>query len=153
MVGYSEVQQLSLESIRMINKNGISCGILTKGVLRPNLRNWISGIIMEYLWFRWMKNFEKMGTWGGAYQERIDALRYLHSKGMHTWVHMEPYPTPNIISQDLNEILEEISFVDSIDFCRWNYSSLISHFPDSNGFYRAMEEQVRTFCEAHGIEY
>ena len=154
MVGYPEVRQLSLESIRMINQNGISCGILTKGVLPPELaeldqRN-SYGISLVSLDEEFRERWEP----GAApYQERIDALRYLHNKGMHTWVHMEPYPTPNIISQDLNEILEEISFVDSIDFGRWNYSSMISHFPDSNGFYRAMEEQVRTFCESHGIEY
>ena len=64
---------------------------------------------------------------------------------------MEPYPTPNVISQDLNEILEEISFVDSIDFGHWNYSSLIS-FPRFGHFTVAMEEQIRTFAK-HGIEY
>ena len=58
------------------------------------------------------EEFRKKWEPGAApYQERIDALRYLHSKGMHTWVHMEPYPTPNIISKDLTEILEEISLL------------------------------------------
>ncbi|HOG60622.1 MAG TPA: radical SAM protein [Flexilinea sp.] len=154
MVGYPEVRQLSLASIGMINQNGIPCGILTKGVLPPELAEMDQrnsyGISLVSLDEEFRERWEP----GAApYRERIDALRYLHNKGMHTWVHMEPYPTPNVISQDLNEILEEISFVDSIDFGRWNYSSLISHFPDSDAFYRAMEEQVRTFCEAHGIEY
>ena len=33
-----------------------------------------------------------------------------HENGFKTWVSIEPYPTPNIINQNLQDILESISF-------------------------------------------
>jgi hypothetical protein len=38
----------------------------------------------------------------------------LHDAGCKTWVSIEPYPTPNFIEQDLNDILCAISFCDKI---------------------------------------
>ena len=59
-------------------------------------------------------------------KERIAALRTLHDAGCKTWVSIEPYPTPNFIEQDLNEILEAISFCDKIIFGRLNYNKKVS---------------------------
>ena len=51
---------------------------------------------------------------------------------------MEPYPTPNIIKQDLMEILEAVSFVDEIVFGRLNYNVKSSEFKYSKEFYNSL---------------
>ena len=69
------------------------------------------------------ENFHKEFEPGSAsYKDRIDSLKHLYDKGFKTWVSIEPYPTPNIIRQDLMKILEAISFVDKIIFGRLNYN-------------------------------
>ena len=40
------------------------------------------------------------------FSDRINALKKLHNAGCYTWVSIEPYPTPNIIDQDLALILD-----------------------------------------------
>jgi DNA repair photolyase len=50
------------------------------------------------------------------YVERIAALRRMHEAGRRTPVHIEPYPTPNIIEQDLRVMLEAVAFVDHLFF-------------------------------------
>lgn len=54
-----------------------------------------------------------------------------------TWVSVEPYPTPNIIEQDIRDILDEISFTDKIIFGRTNYSKEISSYKDIKSFIRS----------------
>lgn len=66
---------------------------------------------------------------------------------------MEPYPTPNIIQQDLRQILESISFVDRIIFGRTNYSTDVSRYKPHKEFYNAMAMEVIQFCEGKGISY
>lgn len=63
-----------------------------------------------------------------AYVERIAALKALHDKGCRTWVSIEPYPTPNIIEQDLLEILNAVSFTNKLIFGRTNYSKEITAY-------------------------
>lgn len=67
------------------------------------------------------------------YKDRIDCLRTLHDKGVKTWVSIEPYPTPNIIDQDFQEILEAVSFVDKIIFGKLNYNSTCKNIGSSMG--------------------
>ena len=85
--------------------------------------------------------------------QRIGALRSLHEAGLKTWVSMEPYPTPNIVTQDIREILKAVSFVDRIVFGRWNYSNRCTSFPHSPEFYNAMAEHVARSCDRHGIDF
>ena len=152
MAGYPEVQELSYEAIRMINAAGIPCDVLTKGVLPAKLadldkrnRYQISLVSID-------EEFRKKWEPGAPpFDERIAALRELHEKGAQTGVHMEPYPTPNIFTQELTEVLQAISFVDSIDLMSWNYSRLTAQFPDAGGFYQAMQDQLRDFCAPRGI--
>ena len=86
------------------------------------------------------------------YAERIYALRRLHETERRTLVHIEPYPTPNIIEQDLRTILEAVSFVDHIFFSGWNYNTRVSKFPESARFYRRQTDLVQRFCMERGME-
>jgi len=66
---------------------------------------------------------------------------------------MEPYPTPNLIKQDLMEILEAVSFVDKIVFGRLNYNVKSSEFKYSREFYNALALSVINFCKGNRINY
>jgi hypothetical protein len=66
-------------------------------------------------------------------------LRELHGYGCRTLVHIEPYPTPNIIEQDLRELLDTVDFADEIWLGSWNYNNLAKQYPGYRVFY---EEQL-----------
>ena len=87
------------------------------------------------------------------YQERIKALRALHDAGCKTWVSIEPYPTPNFIEQDLNEILEAISFCDKIIFGRLNYNKKVSEYKEHKAYFNELAERVIAYCETNGKQY
>lgn len=152
MVRHPEVQALCLDSIRMINAAGIPCIILTKGILPMELaeldkrnRYGISLVSLD-------EEFRHRWEPGAApYRDRIAALQALHEKGAQTWVHMEPYPTPNLAAQNIDEILKAISFTDQIDFGGLNYNSIIQQFPDAGSFYQAMRIRVEMYCTKHRI--
>ena len=86
-------------------------------------------------------------------QSRLASLRYLHDHGCQTWVSVEPYPTPNIIEQELLPLLESISFVDKIIFGRLNYNKLATEYKEHKKFYNTCAETVIHFCEAQHIAY
>lgn len=149
MYGYLEVRELSLSLIELINAHGIKCSVLTKGCLPQELADTIRfpqenilGISLVSL----DENFRKEWEPGAApYEERIGSLRQLHDYGCYTLVHIEPYPTPEIITQDLSKLLERVSFADEIYFGRWNYNKRISNYPDHQSFYRQQAEIVEQF--------
>jgi DNA repair photolyase len=95
----------------------------------------------------------KIESGAAPIQERIAAIRRLHDLGCRTWVSMEPYPTPNIIEQELDDILEEISFVDKIIFGRTNYSKEVTAYKTHRDFYNQKAQEVIDFCESRGIQY
>ena len=64
------------------------------------------------------------------YLERIKSLKRLHDAGCKTWVSIEPYPTPNILDQEILPILETISFADKIIFGRLNYNKQVTAYKD-----------------------
>lgn len=78
-------------------------------------------------------------------------MKALHRAGLKTWVSIEPYPTPNIIHQDLHEILEQVAFVDRIVFGKWNYSGRIGEYAEHKRFYDATASEVVDFCASHSI--
>ncbi|WP_139019525.1 hypothetical protein [Eggerthella sp. HGA1] len=109
--------------------------------------------------------------------ERIASLKALHDAGCRTWVSMEPWPSPTILAaatgtrddaaheasygtsiaevlwmmrgfKALDELLEEVSFVDKITFGRWDYGSS-SEWED---YYNSCTDNVRTFCAVRNIE-
>ena len=123
MYGYDDIKELSLQVIEIINSYNIPCNILTKGILPKELINTKNincyGITLVSLDEKFREKYEP-GT--ADYKERIASLKRLHDHGFKTWVSIEPYPTPNIVNQRLDEILEEVSFVDKIIFGRLNYN-------------------------------
>ena len=155
MMGHDEVAGLSLEIIARLNARGIKVTTLTKGlypgVLSDNgfLRNNEYGITLVSLA---ETHREKYEPYAASCMERIESLKALHDAGLRTWVSIEPYPTPNIIGQDLTQLLAEIDFVDRIVFGRLNYSKDVGLYRDYAGFYDECAMEVRRFCRDQGIE-
>jgi len=152
MYGYDEIEKISLAAIRKLNDAGIKCTVLTKGLLPTDLAEFFKD--NEYgitLVSRDEEYRKKIEPGAAPYADRLGALRFLHDKGCKTWVSIEPYPTPNIIKQDLNGILETISFTDKIIFGRTNYSKEITSYVEHRAFYNEQAEQVVAFCKERNI--
>ena len=154
MYGYDEVSRMSIEIIKKLNAAGIKCTALTKGILPIELADLSPeneyGITLVSLDEGFRKEMEPNTA---SYQDRIASLRALHDAGCKTWVSIEPYPTPNLIEQDLNEILEAISFCDKIIFGRLNYNKKVSEYKDYKAYFNELAEQVIAYCKANGKQY
>lgn len=154
MYGYDDIKALSLAVIRKLNDAGIKCSVLTKGLLPIELKEYSKdneyGITLVSLNEDYRKRIEP----GAApYKQRLSSLRALHDAGFKTWVSIEPYPTPNIIEQNLDDILEAISFTDKIIFGRTNYNKEISAFKNHKEFYNEQANIVIEFCITNNINY
>jgi len=154
MYGYGEICDMSLAALKKLNDADIKCSVLTKGTLPKELaklsKNNEYGITLVSLDEKYRKKIEP----GSApYKDRIASLKYLHDKGFRTWVSIEPYPTPNLIEQDLDEILEELAFTDKIIFGRTNYNSEVSAFKQHREFYNEQANKVIKFCKKHKKDY
>jgi len=157
MYKQKEIKDLTLEIIEKLNKNGIRCTVLTKGVLPKELVNEQKysrkneyAITLVSLNEKFRKDFEP----GAApFRARIKSLKYLHDHGLKTWVSMEPYPTPNLVRQDLNNILNSIGFVNKIIFGKLNYNSKVSEFKERTEFYQNCADIVIDFCTDRKINY
>lgn len=150
MCGHDDIRGLSIEAIRMLNDAGIPCTVLTKGVLPAELSDLDRvnpyGISLVSLDEGFRGRFEP----GAApFADRIAALHRLHDAGCPTWVSMEPYPAPDMVEQDLEEVLESVSFADRIVFGRLNYAK--SSYPDVAGWYADRAREVMRFCDDRGI--
>jgi DNA repair photolyase len=154
MRGYPEIAEMSIAAIRKLNAAGIKCSILTKGILPAELaelsRENEYGITLVSL----DENFRaKMEPGASAYADRLAALRAIHDAGCNTWISIEPYPTPNLVEQDINGLLDAVSFADKIIFGRTNYSKAVSAYAEHRAFYNEQAQVVIAFCEEHGIAY
>lgn len=154
MFGYDEIAEMSMKSIRKLNENGIKCCILTKGLLPVELADMSKeneyGITLISL----NENFrEKMEPFAAGYRERLESLRTLHDRGCKTWISMEPYPTPNLIKQDLGSLLENVGFVDKIIFGRMNYNPVVTKYTEHRHFYNECATEVIRFGEMNKIQY
>jgi len=157
MYKQKEVSDLTLKIIKRLNQDNIRCTVLTKGIYPKDLenieeygRNNEYGVTLISL----NKNFkDKYEPGSASYLSRIKFLKYLHDKGLNTWVSMEPYPTPNLVKQDLAKILEKISFVDKIVFGKLNYNVKITQFENNKDFYEKQARQVVDFCNKNNIDY
>jgi len=157
MYNQPEVGELSLKIIDKLNQNRIRCTVLSKGFYPKELadRNGQStnneyGITLVSLNENFRKEFEPNSA---SFKDRIKSLKHLHDKGFKTWVSMEPYPTPNLIEQDLIKILETVSFVNKIIFGRLNYSVKSSEFKYTKEFYNSLARSVIKFCKENRISY
>lgn len=154
MYRYDEVCEMSMNAIRLLNENGIKCTVLTKGILPIELATLSDeneyGITLASLTEAFRKRMEPHSA---KYKDRLAALQALHERGCRTWVSMEPYPTPNLVRQKLDKILDAVSFTDRIIFGRTNYSKEVNAFPDQKDYYNQCANRVIEFCTEHGIDY
>lgn len=154
MYKYDEIKELSLRSLEKLNRAEIKCTVLTKGLLPLELTNLSKqnkyGITLISL----NENLrERIEPFAAPYADRIKSLYDIHKEGFKTWVSIEPYPTPNIIDQDLKQILNEIKFVDKIIFGRTNYSKQITAYKMHKQFYNEQAQLVIDFCSENNIQY
>lgn len=158
MYEYDEIAKMSLEAIHLLNLNGIKCTVLTKGILPSELSDKKKysieneyGITLVSLNEQYRQHME---PYAAPYRERLESMKVLSDAGCKTWVSMEPYPTPNLIEQDIFELLEEISFADKIIFGRTNYSTEVSKgYPKHKLFYNEKAQEVIDFCVKRNIAY
>ncbi|MFZ2193163.1 MAG: radical SAM protein [Candidatus Moraniibacteriota bacterium] len=156
MYGQDEVEEMTLKIINRLNKDGIRCTVLTKGILPKELADKSYSLKNEYgiTLVSLDPKFHKIYEPGASpINERFEALKYLHKQGLKTWVSLEPYPTPSIIQQDFLELLEKVKFADKIIFGSWNYNSQVSEYKDRKKFYLECVNTLRKFCEENGIKY
>jgi DNA repair photolyase len=153
-----EIKDLTLNIIERLNKEDIKVTILTKGfypdeILNDSfLKDNEYGITLVSLNNKFKQEFEPFSS---SYEKRIDSLRKLHDAGLKTWVSIEPYPTPNLDETAVNieNILEEIMFVDKIIFGKLNYNVNSSRFCNNKSFYSETSERVLDFCKKNSIKY
>lgn len=154
MYGYPEISDMSIAAIRKLNAAGIKCTALTKGILPIELAELSKENEYGITFVSMNEEYRaKMEPGAAPYVERLAALRALHDAGCRTWVSMEPYPTPNLIEQNLHDLLEAVSFVDKIIFGRTNYSTEVSSYKDHKAYYNELAKEVISFCEERGIQY
>lgn len=154
MYGYPEISDMSLKIIKKLNDNGIKCTALTKGVFPRELSS--TSRVNEYgiTLISLDENFREEYEPGSApYVDRISGLKKLHEQGFKTWVSIEPYPTPNIVKQELRDILEAVSFTDKIIFGRLNYNKKVSEYKEYKKYYNELSDQVIRFCKSRDIDY
>ncbi len=154
MYQHDDITQLSLQVLRRANAEGIRCSVLTKGLLPEALTELPLdneyGITVVSLNDDFVNRYEP----GAApIIDRLASLRALADAGKKTWISIEPYPTPNLIEQDLPEILEAVSFADKIIFGRLHYNKVVSAYPEHKQFYNERAKEVIDFCEQRGIAY
>ena len=140
-----------------MNKDNIKVVTISKGAYPKKLSNREKyGTENEYgsTIVSLSENFRKNVEPGAApIRERIKSLKRLHDSGLKTWVSIEPYPTPNIIKQNIEDILQQVSFVDEIVFGKWNYNKIVGYFDQYRSFYNEKAIKVINFCEKRNIKY
>lgn len=152
-----EVRELTLKIIEKLNYHNIKCTVLTKGIYPGSLKNKEKygknneyGITLVSLNYDFKNKFEPFSA---PYSKRIKSLKCLHDAGLKTWVSIEPYPTPNLIQQDLRELLQSIYFVDKIIFGKLNYNTQSNLFTNNEAFYEECANTIIKFCKNRGIDY
>ncbi len=154
MYEYDEVCQMSIDAIKKLNDAGIKCVILTKGILPESLAELSDkneyGITLITLDEEYRKRVE---PYAAPIDKRLSSLHKLHELGKKTWISMEPYPTPNLIKQDIQQLLKAVSFTDKIIFGRTNYCKKVTAYKTHKKFYNEKAEEVIKFCEEYGIKY
>jgi len=148
---FSPIKDLTLKIIKRLNAEGIKVTVLTKGIYPQELVNIAKfsrdneyGITLVSLNEKFRKSFEPFTA---PFEDRIKSLEFLHDKGLKTWVSIEPYPTPNLVKQDINKLLEKIAFVDKVIFGKMNYNTESTRFPEAETFFIDCSKKVIDFCQ------
>lgn len=154
MYEYEEIEKMSLAAINKLNQAEIQCTILSKGILPIELSDYSKNNEYGTTLVSLDENYRAhMEPGAASYDARLTALRALHGKGCKTWVSLEPYPTPNLVEQNLDIILKEISFTGKIIFGRTNYSKEVTLFKGHRDFYNEQADKVIKFCKKYNIKY
>jgi DNA repair photolyase len=156
MYCHPEVEDLTLRIIKKLNDNAIKTTVLTKGIYPKVLAETKEygnqntyGITLVSLSEDFKQRFE---CFSAPLKERIASLKYLHDAGLKTWASIEPYPPPNLVKQDVSEILDALSFVDRIIFGKMNYNFKVNSFAGIANFYEDCANTVIDFCRKKKIE-
>ena len=154
MWGHPEVTEMSLEIIKLLYHYGIKCTALTKGVLPHEL----SRFDRKHEWGISLVSFDDLyrqqyEPFSADYPTRLASMKNLHAMGCKTWVSIEPFPTPNIVNQDLRALLEKVAFIDRIIFGRLHYNKLVAAYKDYQEFYNNSVGVVIDFCRINSIDY
>ena len=154
MYGYDDIKQMTLATIKKLNDAGIKCTVLTKGLLPAELAECSKdneyGITLVSLDEGYRERIEPVAA---PYVQRLASLRALHESGFKTWVSIEPYPTPNLVEQNIGDLLSAVAFTDKIIFGRTNYNKDVTSYTGHRNFYNEQAKTVIKFCEEHGIAY
>ena len=148
------VQDLSLQVIKKLNSKGIRVTVLTKGIYPRILkdsdfsRENEYGITVVSLDPSFHAEYEPFSP---TPMRRINALKKLSEAGLKTWVSLEPYPTSNIVKQDITVLLNRVDFVKKVIFGKWNYNPLVNGVSNSEQFYRDCSNKVVRFTQEKGI--
>lgn len=154
MYNYKEISELSYKIIKKLNDNDIRCTALTKGILPMKLSNLSNDNEFGITLITIDDNYrQKLEPFASPMNKRIKSLYNLHKQGLKTWVSIEPYPTPNIIKQDINSILDKLSFVDKFIFGRLNYNSKVSEYDNYKNFFNEMAYSVISFAKKNNKQY
>ena len=152
-----EIKNLTLNIIHLLNENGIKVTVLTKGFYPEDIQDRSFskeneyGITLVSLNEKFKNKFE---PYSAPYKKRIQSLYNLHEAGFKTWVSIEPYPTPNLddTAENIDLLLDKVSFVDKIVFGKINYNVKSRFFEKNEEFYRKISDKVISFCEKRGIK-
>lgn len=83
-------------------------------------------------------------------QRRIAALEDCKGDKEYPWVSMEPYPPSAIHKQRIEDLLEELNFVDLIIFGKWNYDKR-ARTEEARREYAANIAVLTDFCKSNNI--
>lgn len=154
MYQYPEIQKMSIAAIKKLNENGIKCSVLTKGVLPIELSELSKDNEYGITLISTNETFrKKVEPYAAPWRKRLESLKALHNKGCKTWVSIEPYPTPNIVKQNLQVLLNELLFVDKIIFGRMNYCKEVTTYELQKQFYNEKAKEVIDFCNKNNMHY
>ncbi len=146
MHGNPEMIVTSNALIDLFRNNGIGVTILTKGDLDDAVecRGVWYGITLISLSEDFRRQWEPHAA---PLTNRITALERKHEHGLDTWASIEPFPPENLATDSIEEIVEELDFVNKLILGRWNYAG----FNDQE-YYRSIALRFMDACRSHNIE-
>jgi len=81
---------------------------------------------------------------------RLGVLKTLEQEGEYAWVSVEPYPPSAIYKQRIEDLLEELNFVDLIIYGMWNYDAR-ARTQEARGEYAENIQVLTDFCKSNNV--